>query len=270
MTALFNRVWGLEVGPSGGAGLAFDGMRLRFSATRGRGSGGASCSLTAWNPSRTLMDMLATSGTLCRVLAGYRDGGAQEVFQGTVVNSSLVDRRGSRDPHIEWQLEAVAAALASVELAEFIEGPASAADAIERIRLATGLASDAVQLGTAVNYARGISLMGDAEQLLDDLCATTGSTWSMPDGRLRVRPLRGAVRESADLWSSSTCLVETSGPTDKGRVRASALLRPALRPGDVVRIVDQVYSGDVVVEEVTHAGDSDGRDWYTSIVAVPR
>lgn len=105
-----------------------------------------------------------------------------------------------------------------------------------------------------------------------------GWGWSIVDGELRLVPPDGIMDDRALVLNASTGLVGTPKPktkTSAGRPRIDgleivSLLVPSLRAGSVVRLESSLASGDYVIREVTHEGDTHGGDWYSTIDARER
>lgn len=262
---LFGRQWSLQVGDPGSVGIEYLDARMQFKVQLSGRGGQNLCDLTVSNPDPSLVGALQSRDKFHRLLAGYEDG-SQELFQGYVVRGSVQDRRTADEPEIQYQLSSAGRPLRIGTINRSFTGTVSARTIIEEVRKAMGLAADVLTLGEEKTYARGFVAQGAPGPILTDLCRDCGSQWQITDGRLRVWPVGQAARRTADLWAAETGLLEASLPALNGEIRAAALLRPGLRPGDVVRIRDQVWSGDVVCVEVTHAGDTDGETWRTDVL----
>lgn len=260
---LYQRTWALEVQTT--TTQRYEGMRLRFSARYPRDAAAAACGLTVWMPSADLVRRLSDTSAEVRVYAGYGDDATTEIMRGRVAKGSLADQRGSAEPYVAWDIHASRAELTG-RLALVLPGVVTTTEAIEAVRAAMGAPADVIQVGHDVASKRGRVYTRTPRAALRELCAESGSSWSMPGGRLRVWPRGGEATLAADGWGPGTGLVDVSGLGTDGRIEARALLRPAMRPGDRVQIDDRRHRGIVVVEEVSHDGDSDQDSWHTAIV----
>lgn len=93
----------------------------------------------------------------------------------------------------------------------------------------------------------------------------------MGDRRLHAAFLarqRASPRVRRRLGSPSTGLLRVSGSGSE--IRARALLRPYLRPGDCITIEDESYAGDVRLLDVAHEVDTYGGTMTTDIVGRAR
>lgn len=265
---LWMRRWYVDIGPNGGEGARYEGMRMAFAVRLAAGKP-TSGEVTVYAPEPAMVDALFARSTLVRVAAGYADNGATVLMQGGVVRDSVRDRSANRDRRVDWQIAPLQGPVSSA----VVQGPTGATTTtalIEAVRAALGVPAEIVQLGANVRYSRGYVITGSPIREIDQLCRDSGSQWSLTDGRLRVWPAGASARQTADVWSERSGLIETARPGGDGRVAATALLRPTCRPGDVIRIESGIWSGDMTVAEVYHEGDTEGNRWYTSVVGAPR
>lgn len=269
MSRLWRRAWAIEVGPSGRTGTRYEGLTLSFGASYSH-SEPAQCDVALVNPPREVVGALYDRETVCRVLAGYVDEGAVEVFLGTPIPGSVRDRRADEEPAVSWQLSASRSHAARATVSRTWRDVVRASEVIDYLRRALGLSAESIELPRDPVYHRGHVVLGPALPALAEAVATCGAVYSIEGGRLRIYPRGGSAPRRADEWSAASGLLDAAGPDGDGAVRASALLRPALRPGDVVAIRSPAWSGQVLVQSVTHDGATDGGTWATSIVGVPR
>jgi len=268
MSILARREWALEVGTPGGRAVRYEGMRMTFEVRLGGDPTDHGATIGYWMPPLNMVHSLGAEDIVVRVLAGYEDGGAVEMARGAVVAGSIKDRRGSTDPNVEFQISAAGTEMLPV-LSRSMPGPVSASEVIEQIRADLGLPADSIDLADDPVFERGYMLSGTPRAVLSELALSTGCNWDLPDGRLRFWPRGQPARQLRDLWTSGTGLLEVSGPGSQRTIEAMALLRPAMRPGDIVRIDDQSHQGDIVVQDCTHSGDTFGDPWFTRITGRP-
>ena len=263
MTTLARRTWALEYGKPGATATIVEGISLQFKTSA------TTTTITAFLPSASLVESLGQSGVVWRLLAGYEDTGAVEVARGTVVKGSIQDELTPPDARITWQISRTSAEL---QLATVARSWASchASDVIEYIRQAMAVPAGIIELADDIEYVRGYVLQGAPKPYLDSVVADCGCQWEIDGGRLKVWPLGGEARQTSDVWAPSTGLLRVSSPDGDGRIQAIALLRPALRKGDVVRLESRRRDGELIVREVSHQGDTRGDVWYTQIVGVVR
>ena len=257
------RQWSLEVVPVSGRTLIVEGHRVVFSAHEGGSSPG--CKLTMDNPPPGMVDLLAAPGTLCRWLAGTDE--AVEVARGEVVQRSIQHATKDATHTAAWEITPYAGQVALTTLAEVVSGPVGSAELIETVRKTIGLAADVIDVAAPISYQWGYVLEGSALRTLQTLVREAGSQMEIVAGRLRVWPLGKRATSKVDVWTSDTGLLSVQrGYGADAPISASVQLRPAVRVGDVVRIESDTYTGDVIVREVTHSGDTRGDSWQTTII----
>lgn len=256
----FGRVWELQVGSQ------IYTSDMDFRATHRRGAP-AECRIEVYGPPRALIDAVSAEDIEIRVLAGWEDSGPVEVARGGVVRDSLQTSRSSSTPRASWSITSARGSIREPILSRSWPPQAAATDILRDIAGAAGLSLDVIRLGVGVTYLRGYVASGRMSPVLDAVCADAEAQWIVADGRLRVWPIGSDARRTAEVWSPATGLLQlTASGGGLRRLTVSALLTPHLRPGDVVRVDDADHGGDVVVEEVDHAGQSSGGSWITRVV----
>lgn len=264
MSRLFGRVWALQAGD-----VVYRRLAVRFAADYpGRGEP-ASCSLQVWMPDPDLVGLLYAGEEPVRILAGYRDEGEVEVFEGVPIAGSVDDRVSDLEPSVSVELSATRSFAARARVSRSWPD-VRASEVIEYLRGELGLARGEIDLPRDLRYGRGHLVQGAPLVALREVCADCGAQFSIEGARLRVYPEGGALPRTADLWAPGSGLLDVVGPEGTGEVKAAALLRPALRPGDVVAIRSPRWDGEVLVQQVRHEGQTDSERWATSIAGVPR
>lgn len=251
-----------------GAAEVFEGLDITATA-RWPSSGGATVDLDVYHPPPTLVGAASDPLAIWRVLAGYESaGGASEIGAGAVIPSSVRYRRTSVDPVLTVQLSARKITARRVLSAAW--SSTSAIDVLQWVRGELGLSPD-LTLPADVTYARGYTIQGTAPGVLDDVTDDLGCTWAIEGTTLRVWP-RGEPRlATAEVLEAESGLLEppeVDGPGN--RVRCRCALRPGLRPGMIVRVIDPQYDGELVLTEVTHTIAAPDGAWDSSLTGRPR
>jgi len=264
MTRLYGTTSELILGRPGTLGTSYPGLRIQFKATYSSKKSPL-CDVTVSNPNEAMLVTLADPQVVVQLKVGYAEGPVQ-LSSGQVARDSLQDRRDDADPTVSFQINGAAAQLQAATVSRAFTGTTDAREVIEEIRKALGVAIEVLKLGKETSYARGFVLRGAPGPALTTVCRDCESQWSIVNGRLRIWPLRGGdAKRTADVWAGSTGLISVTPPGSDGKIKAMAMLRPALRQGDVVRIDSPRWSGDVLIEEITHQGDTMGDTWSTEI-----
>lgn len=268
MSELFGRVWRFEVA-RGNAAEVFEGLDIRATARWSGASGAPTVDLEVFHPPPTLIGRAADPESIWRVLAGYESaGGPSEIGGGAVIPGSVRFRRGDVDPVLSLQLSA--RGIASRRVLSATWDSTSAAAVLDWVRGELGLAADFTLPGD-VQYARGYSIQGPAPAVLGELARDLGCAWEIEGSTLRLWP-RGQVRVStAEVLEAESGLLEAPEVDGDGSmVRCRCALRPGLRPGMIVRAIDPLFDGELVLTEAVHDVDSAGDTWESLLTGAPR
>lgn len=259
MGELHGQVWALQAGDQ-----VFEGLSLRAVARWPR-DGGSDLDVTVYHAGPTLRGIIEARDSRISVLAGYSgDQGAVEIGGGRVIADTIEEDRSDVDRPLSWQLDGRMATTEVVLSACW--GSVMASEVIDYIRAEAGLAGD-IRLGADREYSR-YDVAGGVSGALAALARDTGSSWEIDGSTLHFWPASEPRREYADVWSPSTGLLRVSGSGSE--IRARALLRPYLRPGDCITIEDESYAGDVRLLDVAHEVDTYGGTMTTDIVGRAR
>ncbi len=269
MTLLYNHLWALEIDDGQGDGRRYENLDMRFTSRMANTSKATTCDITVFSPDPYILGSLGKPGTLIRMLAGYETTGASVVGFGTVVKGTVEDRSASPDPYVSFQLTSGKQVFSQTTVSRSWSN-ITAEEVLRYLAGEMGLALEVFELATNPRYQRGYTVSGSASAAFAVVARDCGCQFTTVDGALRVWPVGRTARVTADVWSEDTGLLEALGPADGSSIRAVALLRPALRPGDIIKLDDRAYVGEVIAQEIVHEGDTYSDKWYTSIVGIPR
>jgi hypothetical protein len=261
---LRGRAWALQVGD-----VEYSGFDMDFRAQYGE-DGIGDCRIAISNAPRELAPSLSVDGQVVRLLAGYADSGAVEVARGGVVLDSVTDRRAGVDMVLSWAISSARGTIRAPVVSRWWPSP-SAEEVIRWLAAQAGVAVDVLRLGRTTRYPGGLLTQGRIAPILDRLCADSGSRWALDDGRLRVWPRGGTARRTAEVWSAGgrTLLGLAVSGGGVRRLSVRGILTAHLRRGDALRVVDDLYSGDVLIDEVEHIGSTRSDAWDTVVTGRP-
>lgn len=137
--------------------------------------------------------------------------------------------------------------------------PGNLQSAIERGSLRDGLKE----------LTNGIVMSGKAEKSVDTVAKSMGLGWSIQDGALLFLGPNDLIGDQATVLSSTTGLVGSPEPGDKGIVKARSLLQPNLLPGHPIEINSLEVNGFFRIEKSLFTGDTRGGDWYVDMECKP-
>lgn len=111
----------------------------------------------------------------------------------------------------------------------------------------------------------GISLSGDFQKILNQLCRKRQLKPMITDGILNIIPINSSLNSEAIILDSTSGLIGTPERIENGGYKLLSLLRHEIQPGHLIKVDDDMVKGYFIVENLVHAGDSDGSDWHTEL-----
>lgn len=258
------------------------------------------CEIRVFNLSESTMRQVRGEYSEVVLQAGYANGNFGVVFRGTVrhyrigkldaktsyldilasdgelgYNNAIVSTSLSRGATVQEQLDAIMAGFKQWGIE---------------------LGYNGMNPGDAMALMRGKVNFGLARVALNSVAQTTGTTWSIQDGRINILPLDGYLPGQAVVLNRDTGLIGRPEQTAEG-VRVRCLLNPKILPGKLVQIDQSSVNRQVVaggnpsnlaynsntrpqfLPSVTadglyrvfvseHSGDIRGTPWYTDLVCL--
>lgn len=135
-------------------------------------------------------------------------------------------------------------------------------------------AAEAQLLDSDRVFVNGHAAHGRASRELDRVLKGDGWEWSVQDGQLRVRRPGEPTLERIVELSPETGLIgspEYGSPEKKGGkpiIKIRSLLQSDLRVGGQVVVTSERQTGTLLVNRLTHTGDTAGNEWYTDLEVV--
>lgn len=254
-------------------------LRIQFSIERHLRSEPNTCEITITNLAPPLRALLQRDAVVISLAAGY-DNVARHLFTGDVRDAQT--KRDGADllttVHLADGLRAHAQARVTRSYRSGTQVLTVLKDAAKSMGLLLPKAVEA-SAELRANFATGYVLEGPTRTELTRLLAPFGFTWSIQDGKLQIihdeEMAPGAEREiSVDtgmIGDPSFSFPQPSAKAPKHRKRPTmsvdTLLYPELVPGLAVRVKSDEINGRFKLDTVTHAGDTHGDDWTTTVEA---
>lgn len=135
-----------------------------------------------------------------------------------------------------------------------------------------GAGKQATSMSSKV-FRKGLNLTGKPAELLNRLLRRTNPRirWSIQDGGLVVAPGGVPVKPNATaiVLGDRTGLIGSPSIGEKGRLTATSLLQPDLRPFRVVTMEGtRSVNGSYRAVKVKHKGDTHSNEWSSTVEAV--
>lgn len=261
---LFDRRWRVTVGPAGQPGRSWEGLRVGFKVEKNGDASPNKLDLAIYNLSADSRAFIQKKMAV-RLEAGYAGAGPKLLFTGAI---ELADHEHEGP---DWTTRITSAdgvrAYRSTVLAESFGPKTTEAAVVRKVADAMGVTVGELKGLSQEKFNQGRTLTGPARAALDALCRSRGLRWSIQDGILQIIPVGEALSQSAVLLNPATGLVGSPKRTEKG-IEVVSLLQGGINPGRLVQVESEAVKGLFVVENVIHKGDSDGRDWYSTLEAI--
>lgn len=256
--------------------LVVTDLRVRFEVKRSLGKSPNPAQIIISNMQPDSRARLQRKPVYVILRAGH-DGVLRPLFEGNVTNA--ISSLQVTDWETKIQVADGGRAYAHSQFARSYAPPVQAIRVLTDAAAAMGLTlppdiEQAPELRQAL--ADGVSVYGPTRDVLTKILAPYGFGWSVQNGRLQI--LRQGATNQRRAWviDAEAGLIgtpESSFPNKAGKTAETTiklLLFPEVIPGDQIRLTSKSFSGVVFrVNDVTHAGDTQGTEWTTTLKVAP-
>ena len=267
--SLFKRQVFLQIGPAGEVGKSFAGFRIGFTVKMSASSTPNTATLEAYNLNDATLALAQRSDCVVRLLAGYDV--PRLLFQGNPVKDGVRKERKGVDNVLTIEASDGGKAYKEARVSVGFATATTLRQVFDAVAVQTGLPSGTIRIPENVSFPHGITLAGNARDVLDRLALASGSQWFVRDGALQFVGVGEDTGEQAIVFSSAAGNLIGSPTKKDGGVSVKALLAPTLRPGKVFKVESRDLSGFYTATDVEFTGDS-GFDspFYVVAVGKPR
>lgn len=281
MARLFIRAYDLQVDTIRLRSRAGTGLNVAFSVERTlRRQRAGAVTVKVWNLSedhRRQLESIGRGEVFVRFSAGYEDDrGIGQLFEGRL-HRATTERAGpdlittirSRDGG-----HATSTARSSRSFSRGASVGSVVSGLVDDLGLGLGNLPDvlgSLTIGDGVgSFAEGFVASGSSAEELDAIFAAGGYEWSVQDGAIQVLPRGVGLTRPAVRLVSSTGLVSTSPPDERGKVEVVAKMIPELcRPGQLFTL-EEPRAGTYRIEKAVAAGEFDSTDsWGVKATGAP-
>lgn len=289
----FIRVARLIVGKASQMGIEVEDLRMSFSISKTTSRTPNNSEIRIWNLKKSTREALEEPDQRAVLYAGYAEqDGLIKIFEGDVKFAwSKIE-----GPDIITQLE-LGEGLKSFRdtmISRSYTRVVSSHQMLNDIARDMGLGLDMVRNSPSRFWEGGISFHGPARNALDRILRPDGLSWSIQGGALQITQAGGSTDRLAYLLTSETGMVdsperEREGPREAAEVtdqrtnrrarvstqtqsydgwRVRSLLIPSVVPSDPIRLETKFVTGNFVIRELRHVGDTHEGDWMTEMKLV--
>lgn len=248
-------------------------LAIAFGIEKSIGKDPNTCEVTIRNLSKQTRAEVQELPRQIRLDAGY-DGERQRLFIGDLVWSE------SKLEGVDWitrlQVADGSRAYAHARVNRSFKRGTSLRIAVQEVATQLGLVVTRAALAKAAmghQFAAGVSLQGLASREMTRLLRPHGLVWSVQDGRLQILEAEEARPDAALVITQAGGMIgapEFGSPPEKGKspvLTVRTLLDPGLTPGGLIDVDAAAIRGTFKVQRVSHAGDTHGEDWISTIEA---
>lgn len=276
----------LIVATASGDGLDLSRLTIRFKVKKTDTQTPNAAEIRVYNLSADTISQIRREFTQITLQAGY-EGNTGVIFAGTI-KQVRTGREAGTDVYID-----IDAGDGDIDYNNAIVNTTLSAGArqIDQVNAASRAMTNTSQgyipdLGSN-SLPRGKVLYGMARDYLRQSAESSGTSWSIQDGKLQMVGLNTTLPTQAVILNSKTGLIGQAEQTNDG-IKARCLLNPMLKIGGRVQIneadilsakIDNTDKSSPVnsapsvtadgfyrVLMVEYSGDTRGNDWYADVV----
>lgn len=268
MSALYPKTVRVVIGPAGGQGVEIEGLKIKASVDRTKGSKPDKAKIEIYNlgdalaravedtSARNVIQLFAGfAGTAPRIFAGeIRKGRARTTTQGT----DMITRIEAKDGGTAYR---------SARLTKSWGRGVRMSDVVAEVGRAFGVPISLPAGVADVSVTQGLTVNGPARETLDRLARSMGFEWGFEDGKIVTTTPGGDTGQEAPRLTYETGLISLER-TDKG-INAVALVSPRIRPRRIVSVRDgaQGVDGFYLVTKTKDDIDSREGPYFTAFEA---
>ncbi len=252
-------------------------LRVVFQVVRSRTKDPNTADLSIYNLKKSNRVALQEKEINTVLRAGYVDNISQ-IFGGQLQRGSSV--RDGSDWITSIQSGDSTKAFKSSRISRSFSGPVNVEDVLEIVanELGVGLGNlkDKIAEGGVrailSEFSNGFVAVGKTEKVLHRITKAMGYTFSIQDGQLQLLSPGETINpnpKEAILLSSSTGLIGSPEPGEKGIVKARSLMQPETLPGRKVKIESEEIDAFFRIDKVVFSGDTWASDWYSDLEMSP-
>lgn len=264
---LFDRRVEVEFGKSSAEGVRFKDLRITFKIEKTGLSLPNKGEVKIYNLSAASRALAEQKGTVLIVRAGYGfkangEANVETIFSGDVARTYT--ERDGPNYVTTFELGDGEVAYQSAKVDKTYSAGTSLGDVFSSIAASFGLNIGDQSGIKNESLISPLSISGPARRQLDDLAERQDAEWSIQDQAIQFIPKGGFVKEDAILLTRKTGLVgvPVKLKEDEG-LQVRSLLQGRIAPGKRVAVESAYFTGTLVVNKVTHEGDTHGSTFTT-------
>ena len=265
---LFMRKVLLQIGEPGDVGKQYKDLRIAFNVTMTDASSPNEANIDVYGLNADSLAVAQSPTAEVRLLVGY--DAPRQIFVGNPVKNGVSIVRQQAEVILRIKAQDGGRAYGTARVALSYSQPTLLSEVVSAVSKQLGLPTDVVQIDDDYEIPGGLTLVGPARNILDDLARSRAADWMIRDGAFVWKPKGQDTGEQAVVFSSRTRnLVGSPSPKEDG-IEVKALIDPNMRPGKLFQVESADYNGLYVARAVTFTGDTHGNDFYVVVHGTPR
>lgn len=289
-TQQYLRVCTLLVSTSTRESLDLSELRIKFAVKRSDTVTPNVADIRVYNVATETAKRIRKEFTRVILQAGY-EGNFGVIFEGNI-KQVILGRENSTDTFIDIIAGDGDRAFNFAVVNTTIAKGSTQADQIQAAMVPMsqkGVTSGAMPVLPRDKLPRGKVMYGNSREYLRNSAESTGTAWSIQNGKVNFIPLKSYLPGESVFLSSKTGMIGTPQQTNEG-VNVKCLLNPRIRIGGRIQVnnrdvalvkinletasaaaniaVPLTADGVYYVLVLEHQGDNRSQDWWTNIVGI--
>ncbi len=277
---------------SGDQALDLSAFRVRFKVTAQDADTPARAEITVTNLADATALSVISEYTRIILQAGYQAGNFGAIFDGTITKTRI-GKESAVDSYLTMDAAAWDIPYTQGFVNQTLAAGASQADQVSALAgqmgVSPGIEVNAGGFGGTV--PRGKVLFGMTRDHMNTVARTTGVTWRIENGVVRMTPIDGYLPGQIVVLTPATGLVGMPETTGDG-VHVRCLLNPRIQIGTLVQLDNATINQALVTDRLADpgiattliattqaqgyykvlvhefSGDSRGNDWYSDLTCL--
>jgi len=279
MPELFNRRAIVYLGAEQGTlnRVKIEGLRVSFKVIKTDEPEPNDSEISVWNLAESTRGRIKDRTLPVSLEAGYGKNLAL-IFSGDIDPKGVSSRREGPDWITTFKASDSGEAFRTARIQESISAGAKLGPVLKKMAQSLGVKTgNSIEKlkqgdlnGAFDTFFSGVTLSGPAFKESQRLLKSSGWDMQIHNGELEVTASNQPLDLPVVLLTSSTGLIGSPEPGDKGVIRFDSLLNPEIGPRRKVDLKSKTISGLYMVKKVTLIGDTDGQQWYSQAEALQR
>lgn len=266
---LFMREVQLQIGEPGDVGKQYRGLRITFNVIMTDTSTPNEASIEVYGLNKDSLAAAQSPTAEVRLLVGY-SGVSRQIFVGNPVKNSVEIVRQMGEVILRIKAQDGGRAYGTARVSLTYSQPTQLSEVVRAVADQLGLPDDVVQIEDDYTIPGGLTLLGPARDVLDDLARSRAADWMIRDGAFVWKPKGRDTGETAVVFSNRTRNLVGSPVLKDDGIEVKALIDPNMRPGKLFQVESAEINGVFVARAVTFTGDNYGNDFYVTAIGTPR